>query len=359
MKRLVVCCDGTWNTPDQAVQGTACPTNVTKLALAVAKQDEEGISQLLYYHRGVGTRRSERFRGGAVGFGLSRGVCDAYRFVVEKFEPGDELFFFGFSRGAFTARSAVGLVRNVGILRREYVARLEEAYALYRDRATGPNDTEAQLFRRTFSHETRIRFIGVWDTVGALGIPDSGIPLLGRLNKRWSFHDTRLSRTVDGAFQALSIDEKRRPFEPALWEQHPKAGKQVVEQVWFPGVHCDVGGGYTDSALADVTLLWMADRARAFGLSLTPSAFEAKGGWGVPGSGLPAVRPAPLGPLHESRTRMYRMLRPYRRPIGVKDPEHEYVASTAMDRRCQQSTYRSPTLERYLAAEPRTMQVRV
>lgn len=352
-KRLVICCDGTWNTPDQTSGGKPCPTNVTKLALAVAEQDSAGMAQLLYYHPGVGSRRGERWRGGAFGYGLSHDVQSAYRFIVDNYDPGDELFFFGFSRGAFTARSTAGLVRNVGVLRRENAGRLDGAYRLYRDRATGPHDVESELFRRSYSYETptfetRIRFIGVWDTVGALGIPWSGVPLINLLNRPWSFHDTRLSRTVDGAFQALAIDEKRKPFEPAIWEQHPDAQGQRVEQVWFAGVHCDVGGGYTDAALADVPLIWMADRAQEFGLALHKDAFTAAGGWGASDTNLPAVRPDPLGPLHESRTRLYRLIRPYRRPIGRTDPVHECVASTAVRRRESDRGYAPPGLLAYL-----------
>lgn len=355
MKRLVICCDGTWNTPDQSSEGKACPTNVTKLARGVAGLDPTGTVQQLYYHQGVGTRRGERWRGGAFGFGLSRDILSAYRFIVDTYEPGDELFFFGFSRGAFTARSTAGLVRNVGVLRPENAHRLEEAYALYRDRASGPHDIEAELFRRSYSTETAIRFVGVWDTVGALGIPYSGVPLVNRINRRWSFHDTRLSRTVQGAFQALAIDEKRRPFEPALWEQHPEAVDQRVEQVWFAGVHCDVGGGYADGSLADVALLWMVDRAREYGLAFVDGAFTVEGGWGAPGASLPAVRPDARGPMHESRTRFYRLLPPFVRHIGEQDPAHEYAASSAVERMHQDPEYAPPNLRSFLAAAPKVM----
>lgn len=352
MKRLVICCDGTWNTPDQTDQGRPCPTNVTKLARAVAEQDDAGHEQRLYYHVGVGSRRSERLRGGAFGLGLSRDVRSAYRYIVENYDPGDEMFLFGFSRGAFTARSTAGLVRNVGVLRRENVDRLDEAYQLYRDRASKPHDVEAELFRRSYSYETssfqtRIRFIGVWDTVGALGIPWSGVPLVRRFNRRWSFHDTQVSRIVDGAFQALAIDEKRRPFEPAVWMKHPEARDQRVEQVWFPGVHCDVGGGYPDAALADVSLLWIADRAAEYGLALREGAFTRAGGWGAPGSSLPAVDPEPLGPMHESRTALYRLAKPFARIIGGTDAAHEWAASTALERR-EAMYYASPGLVAYL-----------
>jgi uncharacterized protein (DUF2235 family) len=322
VKRLVICCDGTWNTPDQADgNGRPCPTNVTKLAQAVADRDRAGIEQRLFYHVGIGVRPGERLRGGAFGFGLSRDVKAAYRWIVENYDPGDELFLFGFSRGAYTARSTAGLVRNVGVLQRENAGRIDDAYRLYRDRASKPHDVEAELFRRSYSHETatfqtRIRFIGVWDTVGALGIPWSGVPLVDRINRRWSFHDTQLSRIVDGAFQALAIDEQRKPFEPAVWTPNPEAEGQRVEQVWFPGVHCDIGGGYADSALADLPLVWIAERAVEYGLTLRDGAFSPAGGWGSPGSNLPAVGPDPLGPMHQSRTGLYRLVRPHARPPG-------------------------------------------
>ena len=116
-KRLVVCCDGTWNTPDQKIGTVARPTNVTKLALSISSSDAEGTRQCAYYHPGVGTSRWDHIRGGAFGTGLSANVLDAYQFLIDNYEDGDELWFFGFSRGAYTARSVAGLVRNCGILR--------------------------------------------------------------------------------------------------------------------------------------------------------------------------------------------------------------------------------------------------
>ncbi len=360
-KRLVVCCDGTWNTPDQLNDGQPAPTNVTKVALAVAPEDPTGKVQRMFYHPGVGTNRSERLSGGMFGFGLSRNVRDTYRFLVQNFEPGDELFFFGFSRGAFTARSTAGFVRNSGILRREYVDRVDEAYALYRSRSsrTHPRSTEAQLFRRSYSHETRIHFIGVWDTVGALGIPLSGLRLVNLLNRRWQFHDTDLSTSVDAAFQALAIDEKRGPFKPAIWSQQADAGGQRLEQVWFAGVHSDVGGGYADPALAEIALLWMVDRARACGLAFEAEAFSRlpSGDAATPqhtGSGLV---PDALGQLHESRTGFYRLVPPFVRNLGVTDVSHEYVASSAVERHQQLQSYAPSGLVTYLGHADEVMQV--
>lgn len=217
-KRLIVCCDGTWNTADQAISGHPSPTNVTKLALSLAPADAAGARQCVYYHPGVGTSRRERLSGGAFGVGLSRNVLDGYRFLIDNYESGDLLYLFGFSRGAFTARSLAGLIRNSGILRRENVGRIDQAWVLYRSSADTPRGVAATLFRRAYSFEPRIQFIGVWDTVGALGIPTFGPrwlkPIVARINHRWEFHDTKFSTRVKGAFQALAIDEQRAAFAP-------------------------------------------------------------------------------------------------------------------------------------------------
>jgi uncharacterized protein (DUF2235 family) len=350
-KRLVVCCDGTWNTPDQLSGGRPAPTNVAKVALAVAPTDSAGRVQRLHYQRGVGTAKGERIRGGAFGFGLSRDVCDTYRFLVRNFEPGDELFFFGFSRGAYTARSTVGLVRNAGILRREHVERVDEAYALYRSKnnRTHPKTVESELFRRTYSHETRIRFLGVWDTVGSLGIPFSGSRVVNLINRRWQFHDTVLSSTVDAAFHALAIDEKRGPFRPALWQEARGTSGQRREQVWFTGAHCDVGGGTRDPALSEIALLWMVDRARSCGLAFSADAFAPL----TPGSEAQrhsgkVVAPDARGPIHESRKGPYRLLQSFIRPLGVTDAEHEYAASSAVERHKETAGYRPQNLVTYL-----------
>jgi len=345
-KRLVMCCDGTWNTADQA-----CPTNVTKLALGLAERSADGQEQRVFYHRGVGTGAWDRLRGGAFGVGLSRNVQDTYRFLVENYEDGDEIFLFGFSRGAFTARSTAGLIRNSGVLQRRFEDRIPEAYALYRARDKNPRGTEAQLFRRTYSYEPRIRCIGVWDTVGALGIPLTGIPPVDVFNQQWQFHDTALSTRVDNAFHALAIDEKRRPFEPTLWQQQPDAGDQRLEQVWFAGVHSDVGGGYPEGGLADIALLWMVSRAESCGLAFRPDAFPEVAPENPHQEVIP-VRPDPRGELHESRTGLYLLQPPLHRPIGRKDPAHERVAATAKQRYDDDPTYRPPELTDYLRGAP-------
>jgi len=338
MKRLVVCCDGTWNTADEEDQdGRPAPTNVTKIALALADRDGQANDQLVFYQAGVGTRPTERFFGGAFGYGLSRNVRDAYRFVMKHFEPDDELYFFGFSRGAYTARSTAGLIRNSGILRPENHDLIDDAFALYRDRrkVTQPDSVAARLFRRVNSYECRIRFIGVWDTVGAYGIPISGSRLVPALNRHWRFHDRVLSSTVDAAFQALAIDEKRRPFKPAIWEPSPNRTRgQRLEQVWFSGVHSDVGGGYRQTGLSDIALRWMADKAyecdlrfRTGTIFADPASINLYDGEDVTVAENPLMDPA-----HKSYKGIYRLLPPRRRRIGETDVRSESVTSTAVER---------------------------
>src|SRR5262249_13335108 len=214
-KRLVVCCDGTWNTPDEVRDGKPCPTNVTKIARAVVTpQDAQGIAQRLYYHKGVGTSTFEHFSGGAFGRGVSHNVQDAYMFLVEDYGgPDDEIFLFGFSRGAYTARSVAGLLRNAGLLRREYAGKLDAAYELYRDRtdATHPRSIEAELFRKSFSREVRIKCIAVWDTVGALGVPVD-FPGVNLINDRWKFQDVQMSNIDDNRLRGLAVALSRTHF---------------------------------------------------------------------------------------------------------------------------------------------------
>ena len=242
MKRLVLCCDGTWNRADQASDGEPCPTNVVKLAYRVAKRDPDNVPQIVYYDHGVGTGNPlDRLVGGAFGTGLEENIHDAYRFLIANYEEGDQIFLFGFSRGAFTARSLGGMIRNCGILKRASVGEYTAAIDLYRNRGQHPTADPSARFRDRHSvcgdAPVKIRVIGVWDTVGALGIP---IRALGRLTRgRYEFHDTELSGSVENGFHALAIDERRGPFAPTLWSEKPKGHR--VEQVWFAGVHGDVG----------------------------------------------------------------------------------------------------------------------
>jgi uncharacterized protein (DUF2235 family) len=330
MKRLVVCCDGTWNRPDQVDRGEIEPSNVAKVALAVKARGAGDVEQRMYYHRGVGTGRLDRLRGGIFGAGLSRNIRDAYTWVARNFLPGDELFFFGFSRGAYTVRSLAGFIRNCGILRPESFDRLDAGYRLYRrrDRLSHPAAIESRLFRSSYAWETRIRFIGVWDTVGALGIPPGPLSFLNALF-RLEFHDVQLSSWVDNAFQALAIDERRRPFRPSIWQKQARSA-QVLEQAWFPGVHVNVGGGYADSGLSDLAFAWMMDKAVGCGLELD-----------LPPAGI-TITPDPGGEIRDSMTLLYRLWIPLVRRIAPESafPAYERVHESAYERMRRVPAYR-------------------
>jgi uncharacterized protein (DUF2235 family) len=339
MKRIIICCDGTWNRPDQVHDGTTCASNVTKIAHCIVPADGRGVQQLVFYDKGVGTGRFDRLLGGGFGWGIKKKILDAYLFLMASYESGDELFFLGFSRGAYTVRSTFGLIRNSGLLKPAFTHKLEDAYALYRrrDDASHPNAVESELFRRSYSWEPRAKFIGVWDTVGALGLPVGGV--LQFINKRWSFHDMTLSSWVDNAFQALAIDERRKPFQPSVWDRSEGANAQVLEQVWFAGVHSNVGGSYPQTGLSDISLLWMLSKLEACGLATDRACIEANAN----------PRPDAFGKLYDSQTLWYKVagLGDYIRPMGEKSAES--AASAAVERmNSPASAYTAPNLKTYL-----------
>ena len=303
-RRLIICADGTWNTASRSGREQSFSTNVAKLARAIKPVTAAGMSQVTFYREGVGTQWGpDRLLGGAFGLGISKNICDCYHFLVNNYAAGDEIFLFGFSRGAYTVRSLAGLIRNCGILQPEQAERIPEAYRLYRNRSdtAHPNGDEARLFRALYAREARIKCLGVWDTVGALGVP---VTLLNHLFLRaYEFHNVRLSSSVDNAFHAIAIDERRKAFAPTLWEPQGVPG-QTVEQVWFPGVHANIGGGYSDSHLSDNALLWMIERAESCGLEIDPH-YVAQ-----------ALAPTYDGQLFDSLSLWYRPFGTFIRKIG-------------------------------------------
>lgn len=361
MKRIVICCDGTWNTPDQKDRGVMRPTNVVKMAHIVLPQAPDGIEQRVYYDKGVGTGDwIDRIFGGAFGIGLRHNVVEAYQYLSRNYDPGDEIWLFGFSRGAYTVRRVVGMVRKCGIPsnhldEEKRAAAVEEAYGVFVRRENvdqqGADSETALSFRGKYNAaRIPIRFVGVWDTVGAYGI--AGV--LGQLTTPISkarFHDSRLSSDVEFACQAIAIDEKRRLFSPTLWEQVPNGAMkgQVLEQRWFTGVHSNVGGGYQDSGLSDIALYWMAARAESRGLGLDPK-------WRN------RIAPDEFGELRESRTGIYRFLGKAIRVIGAQANGFEQLHHAAFDRMQRDPAgygpenltnyVRSPNLKIDLSAEP-------
>lgn len=336
MKKIAICCDGTWNSPDETSGGVPCATNVVRVAEAVKRADKAGVRQKMFYDPGVGSSGGigERVFNGATGTGISKNILDAYRYLIHNFDVGDELYLFGFSRGAFTARSLAGLIRNSGLLHPDAIEQVGKAYRLYRSKRQGskPREKEATLFRKTYcvADVIPIKFIGVWDTVGALGNP----LWINSPFSRWfnSFHDTGLSSTVEHAFQALAIDEKRRNFKECLWVQSEQAPKnQVLEQMWFAGVHSDIGGGYPGTGLSDIALKWMVDKAKTCGLEFSP--FK------------PGPKPDPLAPCHESWKGFYKVIPAYHRPVLKGTRTNEAVHPSVKTKCAKDPGYSPPNMK--------------
>ncbi|MBY4899154.1 DUF2235 domain-containing protein [Cupriavidus sp. AU9028] len=268
-KNLAVFFDGTWNEPNDR-------TNVHALYRAATDNDHQDTR----YIEGVGTKGQglwsaiDRLAGGAFGAGLSANIREGYQWLCQRYAPGDRLFLFGFSRGAYSARSLAGMIRNCGLLREPDRDGVAEAYALYRD-DDGPDAPGALRFRQARSHETDIHFLGVWDTVGRLGIPVDGISVPG-FSSFYRFHDAELSNHVVHAYQALATNEFRKPYAPTYWTRKPastpRPADRPVEQRWFVGAHSDVGGGYEDGALATLPGRWLQWKAMQAGMQFDPTA---------------------------------------------------------------------------------------
>ncbi|WP_337842502.1 DUF2235 domain-containing protein [Rheinheimera sp.] len=286
-KRIVICCDGTWNEPDIS------PTNVIKIAHHLKPTANNGMQQVVFYDQGVGTGGPiDKYIGGATGKGLEKNVLDAYRFIVHNYELNDEIYLFGFSRGAYTARAVAGLIHAVGILKKDLWEELPKAYEYYRTPLKHRPKTSP--LKRDNNIEPKIKMIGVWDTVGSLGAPT---PLLKKLTNRWvGFYDAELSPHVEHAYHALALDEKRGPFEPSVWKGLTQDNQQV-EQCWFAGVHSDIGGGYESSEVSDISLLWLVEKAEALGLEFDRDDPTFKH----------SVKPDLLGELHNSYSLPYQL----------------------------------------------------
>ncbi len=296
MKNIVICCDGTGNEYGEN------NTNVVE-TYTICKKNED---QIAFYDPGVGTGGWEYMEGKkpgeetltsladqATGKGLQKNVNDAYGYLMETYETGDRIFLFGFSRGAFTVRSLAGMLYKVGLLPSDNDNLIPYAAKLYNIEG---NLNIAHGFRDTFSRSCPVHFIGVWDTVSSL-VMNAGV--------RW--HSGALNPGVKNGYHALSIDEKRKDFPPCLWldDEADLASGQTIEQVWFAGVHADVGGWYDERGLANTSLHWMLNHAKAKGLKIHQAALDArivnphdqlhnsyKGIWRIRGK---HVRKIPLG----------------------------------------------------------------
>lgn len=278
-KNLIVCCDGTWSNPEQENNGVTTPTNVVKLYNAVAETGGSGIRQMKYYHPGVGGEDIgliPRISGGAFGLGISRHIQSAYHWIASNYEEGDNLFLFGFSRGAFTARSLAGFIGK-GLLDLRGIKyddeswkRVKIAYEkAYRGNRSVKEVAAADWVLFAKGEAVAINFLGVWDTVGALGIPDD-LELLNLFDRgeNWGFHDTELGSHIKHARHAMAIDEWRACFTVTRW--HNADSHADAREVWFPGTHSDVGGGYVETGLSNIALEWMMKESGKCGLEFRP-----------------------------------------------------------------------------------------
>jgi len=306
-KKLIVCCDGTWKDSDSGIlTGTGfssffrgqkqVSTNVTKITHAIRPLDSQGRQQVVYYQAGVGSEGNiiERLVGGALGTGLSDNIREAYTFIATNYIKGDEIYLIGFSRGAFTARSIGGIIGDLGLLTRAGLEHLVDVFDDWENSGTSNYKTELSKHDSAFSvtaevqpdpkvflaryraallklgltqsEDIPIKAIGVWETVGSLGIPVN--PFFQRLGlptmlRTYRFYDTDLGKDVENAFQALALDEARAAYRPTLWQKLPGFNTNL-KQTWFPGVHSDIGGGYADSGLSNNTLAWMMSNLAPF-----------------------------------------------------------------------------------------------
>jgi uncharacterized protein (DUF2235 family) len=276
-KRLALFLDGTWNSVDSN-------TNVWRMRSLCASKSSDGQPQLVYYAIGV-----NGVLGSAFGKGLDENIRLAYEWFVENYTDGDEIFIFGFSRGAFTARSLAGFVAIDGILKPGSpigVAELFDRYKkgneksiwrLMEKQKAGDtadlDDQEKWLLK--YSQPADVKMIGVWDTVGSVGIAAGNFEGISR--SQFDYLQTGLRIHMLNAYHALAIDEHRSDFEPTLWDvHHPKEPNAVVaaprplsgvEQRWFVGAHANVGGGYQSDLLAQAPLRWMMRKAESHGLT--------------------------------------------------------------------------------------------
>lgn len=277
-RNLVICCDGTSNQP------AADMTNVAKLYFTL---ENDPARQITFYHPGLGTMEppgaltpAEKFTTVTLGLAMGRGIeddiRDAYVFLADYYLLGDQVFLFGFSRGAYTARGVAGLLRMYGLIEpgnaplAPYAIRM--MFAINRAQDRKDDETAKQVFtlaarfRATYSRKCQPHFVGVWDTVSSVG---------------WFAHPTRLPYTANNPDVAISrhavaIDEHRAFFPSNLWRPSLEvpSGPKDLQQVWFPGSHCDVGGGYPEgpqSAQSKYPLEWMIREARAAGLLVNQS----------------------------------------------------------------------------------------
>lgn len=321
-KNIVICYDGTSNEYKEN------NTNVVRTFEAIVRDDR----QIGFYDPGVGTlsifgRRFGRLTGIALGlmfgYGIKGNIEDGYEYLMNAFEPGDKVYIFGFSRGAYTARALAGMVHQFGVLQKGSKNLIPYVSKMYFKKDKNKDFPLISRFKATFSNECKIHLIGLWDTVGALGY---------NLSKR--FTNLVLNPDIKFGLHAISIDEKRRPFKVVLWNEETKVPGQAIEQVWFAGVHSEVGGGIPekDCSLPDLSFAWMMDKSAKGGLLL-------KDGWNT------GLYSKADGDIHDSCTFLPWVLLGLRKKRKII--EGASIHQSVADRINQRSDYHPELPEKY------------
>lgn len=388
MKRIAICMDGTWQKLRQLR-----PTNINIISRSVSLH-ADGMQQIVIYTPGVGSTVDAlqgkdtgisglagslgAFVGGVFGDGLEDAILDTYLRLAFNYEPGDEIYIFGFSRGAFSARSLAALIGKCGILSRRFADKADEAFAIYRDPDIKADSGRAVEFRTQYGkqlgdavgsdrkdYRPQIAYLGIFDTVGQRGLPSALGPFSEWGNKKFSFHDLDLGSHVRSARHALAIDERRSAFPPTLWTNLDLLNAKAVEegsavakyeQRWFIGAHGDVGGG-NQSTLSAFPLSWIVHGAEHAGLrfdraahspltqALDPVCLD-------PAQPISVARfPKNMSPINWSGR--WRQISPSREAVTREDAErvlHQSVAYRTAAPSLRKRPYRPPPLKPYTAA---------
>lgn len=280
-KNIVILADGTGQEG-----GEGYNSNVYKIFNIIEDRTKE---QVVYYDPGLGTSGFKLLKQ-MTGLGISQNIKDCYRFLFENFEAGDQIYLIGFSRGAATMRSLSSFIHHFGILPKSRPDLIRQAYKIYRTKDEDELEEKARAFiKKHHTMWTKIKFLGCFDTVDALGFPVKWISTILNIIPffKHHFHNFKLSKSVENACHALAVDDKRKTFHPVLWESEVNED-QSLEQVWFPGMHTDVGGAYREHGLSDLSLVWMCRKAVDNGLRIYDK-------------GRIALNPDSAGVMHDSR----------------------------------------------------------
>jgi uncharacterized protein (DUF2235 family) len=360
-KRLALYLDGTWNEVSDN-------TNIWRFRALFSPQSADGCEQRAYYSTGLGTQFGEKIRGGLFGDGIDQAITSAYEWLIDNYADGDEIFIFGFSRGAYTARSLSGFISKCGLLQSGAPLGVNQLFKRYR--RSGEHTIwqlkDAQNQGKTdFSFEegwmlkfalaVPVKFVGVFDTVGALGVP---FPLVHRLfGSAYEFLNTGLRQTNEFAFHAMAIDEHRKEFAPTLWSNQGATSAKPrpierTEQRWFIGAHANVGGGCFNDPLAQLPFNWLARKAESAGLSF-------RDGFAADPNAANAAISDSYAAFMWGLYRLMTFCRPYYRPIGVPPKDegagvtniNETIDASVFERWRTDKTYRPPALQAWAASK--------